>query len=63
MLSAWPIGEGESYYSVVTAYRNRPPNGQAVAVIDGVPIPYATKAPEEVPLGLKFSALVVAALA
>ncbi len=39
MLSAWPIGEGEIYYSVGTAYRNRTPNGKAVAVIEGFPIP------------------------
>ncbi len=39
VLSAWPIGEGEIYYSVVTAYRNRTPNGKAVAVIEGFPIP------------------------
>ncbi len=63
VLAAWPIGEGEIYYSVVTAYRNRTPNGKAVAVIEGFPIPLATMAPEQVPLGLKFSGLVVAALA
>ncbi len=34
VLSACPIGEGEIYYSVVTAYRNRTPNGKAVAVIE-----------------------------
>ncbi len=39
VLSAWPIGEGESDYRVVTAYRNRTPNGKAVAVIEGFPIP------------------------
>ncbi len=39
VLSAWPIGEVEIYYSVVTAYRNRTPNGKAVAVIEGFPIP------------------------
>lgn len=36
VLSAWPIGDGKVYYSVVTAYRNRTPNGKAVAVIEGV---------------------------
>ncbi len=39
VLSAWPIGEWEIYYSFVTAYRNRTPNGKAVAVIEGFPIP------------------------
>ncbi len=63
VLSAWPIGEGEIYNSGVTAYRNRTPNGKAVAVIEGFPIPYTTKAPELVPRGLIFSGLVVEARA
>lgn len=36
VLSAWPLGGGEVYYSVVTAYRNRAPNGKAVALVEGM---------------------------
>ncbi|MBA1288312.1 hypothetical protein G7027_06605 [Pseudomonas japonica] len=36
VLAAWPIAADQVYYSVVTAYRNRTPNGKAVAVIEGL---------------------------
>jgi len=39
VLSAWPLGDDQVYYSVVTAYRNRLPNGKAVAVVAGFPVP------------------------
>lgn len=46
VLAAWPIGDGQLYYSVVTAYRNRAPNGKAVGVIEGTQTPETPKAPE-----------------
>ncbi|MCF6762870.1 hypothetical protein [Pseudomonas fragi] len=33
VLAPWPKGESGLYYSVVTAYRNRAPNGKAVAKV------------------------------
>jgi hypothetical protein len=38
-------GADEDYYSVVTAYRNRAPNGKAVGVVEGVQPPETPKAP------------------
>ncbi len=39
VLSAWPIREGEIYYSVVTSYRKRTPNVKEVAVSEAFPSP------------------------
>lgn len=36
VLAPWPESEGGVYYSVVTAYRNRAPNGKAVAKVKGM---------------------------
>jgi hypothetical protein len=36
VLAPWPLRKDELYYSVVTAYRHRVPNGKAVAVIEGM---------------------------
>ena len=36
VLAPWPESEGGLYYSVVTAYRNRAPNGKAVAKVKGM---------------------------
>lgn len=50
VLAAWPIGDDQLYYSVVTAYRNRTPNGKAVGVIEGFQFPETPKAPGLAPL-------------
>lgn len=42
VLAAWSKSDGSMEYSVVTAYRNRTPNGKAVAVIEALD---AKKAP------------------
>ncbi|WP_290877529.1 hypothetical protein, partial [Aquabacterium sp.] len=45
VLAAWPLPDDRVYYSVVTAYRNRAPNGKAVGVIEGMQLPETPKAP------------------
>lgn len=49
VLAPWPNGEGGLIYSVVTAYRNRTPNGKAVARVNGVDIA-KTKGASQAPL-------------
>jgi hypothetical protein len=45
VLAAWPNGDDGLYYSIVTAYRNRAPNGKAVAIVRGFPAIEMKKAP------------------